>query len=189
MIRRCPAGPHLPVGLHVLLAVERGLKRLLAVGAHVGAEVVVDAHVSPQAAPGRESAVTDQTLERLQACVRSHVRFEHSCGNKASSTLRTLKGLFTCMGPEKKKKQQWMSTLRFHGALYFRMHSHNYRTWPPPTFLIPMGPLSLCAQVTHLKSWHKTRPHVLVHVSSSPRDPSQSLLWPGFYFLLTVALQ
>ena len=46
MIRRCPAGPHLPVGLHVLLAVERGLKRLLAVGAHVGAEVVVDAQTN-----------------------------------------------------------------------------------------------------------------------------------------------
>lgn len=58
-------GELVSVRFHVLLAVERGLKRLLAVGAHVGAEVVVDAHVSPQAAPGRESAVTDQTLERL----------------------------------------------------------------------------------------------------------------------------
>lgn len=47
MARRRPAEPHLPVGFHVLLAVERRLERLLTVGAHVGAEVIVDAHVSP----------------------------------------------------------------------------------------------------------------------------------------------
>ena len=91
------------MGFHVFFAVERGLKRLLAVGAHVGAEVIVDAHVPPEAPPGRESAITDQTLERLQACVCSYVRFEHACRNKASSTLRTFKGLFACMGPKRMK--------------------------------------------------------------------------------------
>lgn len=51
------------MSFHVLFAVQGGLKGLLAVGTHVGPQVIVDAHVPPQAATSGESSVTDQTLE------------------------------------------------------------------------------------------------------------------------------
>lgn len=51
------------MGFHVLFAVQGGLKGLLAVGAHVGPYVIVDAHMPPQAATRGESPITEQTLE------------------------------------------------------------------------------------------------------------------------------
>lgn len=81
------------MGLHVLLAAQRGLEGPLAVGAHVGPQVAVDAHVAPQAAARAEGSVTHQALEGLQPRVRPHVRFEHARRNKASSTLRALERL------------------------------------------------------------------------------------------------
>lgn len=96
-----PLGRRLPVGFHVLSAAQRGLKCLLAVGTHVGTEVVVGAHVPPQAPAGGESPITDQTLERLEAGVRSDVCLEHSRGDEASSTLRTFERLLACVRPAK----------------------------------------------------------------------------------------
>lgn len=89
------------MGFHVLFAVQGGLKSLLAVGTHVGPQVIMDAHVPPQAAPRGEGSITDQTLEGFQPCVRPDVCFEHSCRNKASSTLRALKGLLPCVRPKR----------------------------------------------------------------------------------------
>lgn len=86
-------GQLIPVGLHVLFTVQRGLERLLAVGAHVGAQVVVDAHVAPQAAASGEGAVADETLEGLEAGVGAHMCLEHARGDKASPTLGALEGL------------------------------------------------------------------------------------------------
>lgn len=99
-----PSARLLPVRLHVLSAAQRGLKRLLAVGTHVGAEVIVGAHVPPQAPAGGERAITDQTLERLEAGVRSDVCLEHSCRYEASSTLRALERLLACVRPEENKR-------------------------------------------------------------------------------------
>lgn len=89
------------MGFHVLSAAQRGLKCLLAIGTHVGTEVVVGAHVPPQAPAGGESPITDQTLERLEAGVRSDVCLEHSRGDEASSTLRTFERLLACVRPAK----------------------------------------------------------------------------------------
>lgn len=93
------AAPALPVGLHVLLAVEGSLEGLLAVGAHVGSQVIVNAHVTPQAAARSEGAIADETFEGLEARVCAHMCLENSSGHKSSATLGTLKRLLPSVGP------------------------------------------------------------------------------------------
>lgn len=93
-------GELVPVSFHVLLAVERGLKGFLAVGTHVGPEVVVGAHVAPQAAPRGESPTADGALEGLEPCVCAYVGLEHSCRHETPPALRALEGFFACVGPD-----------------------------------------------------------------------------------------
>lgn len=101
VIKKWPPEWYLPMGFHVLFAIEWGLKCFLAIGTHIGTQVVMDAHMPPQAPTSGESSVTHQTLERFQSSVCSDVCFEHSCRNKASSTLRTFKRLFACVWSRK----------------------------------------------------------------------------------------
>ena len=89
---------------HVLFAVQGGLEGLLAVGTHVGPQVVVDAHVPPQAAARGEGPIADETLEGLEPRVRPAVGFEDSCRDKASPTLRALERLFPRVRPEKERR-------------------------------------------------------------------------------------
>lgn len=81
------------------------------------------AHVPPQAPASGESPITDQTLERLEAGVRSDVCLEHSCGYEASSTLRTFERLLACVRPEKNKRFNAGAASGSVTIFQFRMHA------------------------------------------------------------------
>lgn len=84
---------HIPVCLHVFLAVDTGLECLLTIWAHEGSDLAVRRHVTLQTSIGRKCAVTDQALVGFQTSVCPNVSLKNTTGYKRSGALKALKRL------------------------------------------------------------------------------------------------
>lgn len=80
----------------MLLAINRGLERFLAIRTHVRSHLAVSAEVTFETAIGGERAITNQTLVVLQASVRLHMSLEHTAGDKTTMTCDALVRLLSC---------------------------------------------------------------------------------------------
>lgn len=93
---------HIPVCLHVFLAVDTGLECLLTIWAHEGSDLAVRRHVTLQTSIGCKCAVADQALVGFQTSVCPNVSLKNTTGYKRSGALKALKRLL----PYEKKKYQ-----------------------------------------------------------------------------------
>lgn len=82
---------HIPVCLHVFLAVDTGLECLLTIWAHEGSDLAVRRHVTLQTSIGCKCAVADQTLVGFQTSVCPNVSLKNTTGYKRSGALKALK--------------------------------------------------------------------------------------------------
>lgn len=84
---------HIPVCLHVFLAVDTGLECLLTIWAHKGSDLAVRRHMTLQTSIGCKCAVADQAFVGFQTSVCPNVSLKNTTGYKRSSALKALKRL------------------------------------------------------------------------------------------------
>lgn len=84
---------HIPVCLHVFLAVDTGLECLLTIWAHEGSDLAVCRHMTLQTSIGCKCAVTDQAFVGFQTSVGPNMSLKNTTGYKRSSALKALKRL------------------------------------------------------------------------------------------------
>lgn len=82
---------HIPVCLHVFLAVDTGLECLLTIWAHEGSDLAVCRHMTLQTSIGCKCAVADQALVGFQTSVCPNVSLKNTTGYKRSGALKALK--------------------------------------------------------------------------------------------------
>lgn len=116
---------HIPVCLHVFLAVDTGLECLLTIWAHKGSDLAVRRHVTLQTSIGCKCAVADQAFVGFQTSVCPNVSLKNTTGYKRSSALKALKRFLPYEKKNIKCHQKWFYQL----FLPYQNLSYNFMTF------------------------------------------------------------